>query len=88
MSGASILFLINRYFSPIQCIVILIGKSADFHPCGYPSLMRTSISRSEFDVLGVSKLHSWLWLANEESYRCNNLATFEGASSISLIAGI
>jgi hypothetical protein len=30
LSGASILFLINRYVTPIQYIVILLGKSAVF----------------------------------------------------------
>ena len=65
LSGASILFLINRYITPIQFIIILVGESADIFPCRYPSLMKTSISGSTLDANGVSNLHYWLPWANE-----------------------
>jgi len=36
MTGASILFLMNRYLSPLEFIVILYGKQSDFFPAsGY-----------------------------------------------------
>jgi len=36
MTGASILFLMNRYLSPLEFIVILYGKQSNFLPAsGY-----------------------------------------------------